>query len=138
MALFSEATAKQTQAFVNQVLAATATQEDPIFTAPRKCVVLEINVVPQTATTGDNTNSKTLNTINKGTAGVGTTQVSTLVLATGVNLVAFQKQNFAFNAAYAAGHNMAAGEVLTLQTAKVGTGVIVGPFIVSVVWQPLE
>jgi len=123
---------------VAQIAAATATQKDPIFTAPRKCVVLEIALTPQTATTGNNTNTKTLNVVNVGPAGAGTTQISTTPLPTGTNLVAGQKQALALNAANAAGHAMAAGETLSLETVLVGTGVIVGPHLVSIVWAPLE
>jgi hypothetical protein len=134
---FRQAQEYNAQAFVAQVLAATATREDPIFVAPVKCRVVGIEVVPQTATTGNNTNSKNLNVIDKGAAGVGTTEVATKDLVTGVDLTALDRYEIPLNTTYANGVDMDEGDTMTLQTELVGTGVIVGPFHVQVDWIPV-
>lgn len=123
--------------FVAAVLAATATQQDPIFIAPCACKVTAVSIVPQAASTGDNTNTKNLNVINKGSDGTGTTEVANLDLATGVNLVAFDEKAIPLNATYTNGVSLSEGDVLSLQTEKVGTGVAVGPFIVSIDYVPV-
>lgn len=122
---------------VATIAAGTATREDPIFAAPAKCRVKAVTVTPQVASTGDNTNRKNLNVLNKGAAGAGTTELGNLDLVTGVNLVAFDESNISFNATYAAGADLNEGDVLTLQTELAGTGVAVGPFLVTVDWVPV-
>jgi len=128
---------KNASAFVAQVVAATATREDQIFAAPSKCRVRGVRVTPQAAATGDNTHTKNLNVVNKGAAGIGTAELGNLDLVTGVNLVAFDEANIPFSATYAQGADLASGDVLTLQTQKVGNGIDVGPFHVTVDWEPL-
>lgn len=131
--------AKFSQSHVAQILAATATRKDPIFTAPRKCVVREVSVVTQTAVTGNTTNTKNLNIVDVGAAGVGTTEIANLDLITSVNLTALDEVNIPLNATYLVpGRTMAAGDVLCLECEQVGTGVIVGPFLVKTLWAPLE
>lgn len=139
MADFTYADSKFSQAHVAQIAAATATRKDPIFTAPRKCIVREVSVVSQAAVTGNNTNTKNLNIVDAGSAGVGTTEIANLDLVTGVNITALDEVNVPLNATYLVpGRTLAAGDVLVLETELVGTGVIVGPFNVKVVWAPLE
>jgi hypothetical protein len=123
-------------AYVAQVAAATATEKHPIFVAPRGCKVTEVSVIPQTATTGDNTNTKNLNVLDADSDGTGTTEIANKDLATGTNLVALDETVITLNASNTAGRALVAGEVLALQVEKVGTGVIVGPFVVKVLWQP--
>ena len=120
-----------------QVAAATATSSFAIFTAPQKGRVLRVSITPDAAATGDNTNSKNLNLVNKGAAGAGTTEVGNLDLVTGVDLVAFDEKEIPLNATYANGVDMAEGDVLALQVEKVGTGVAVGPARVQVDWIPV-
>lgn len=119
------------------IAAATATQKDPIFTAPCKCRVTRVAVTPQAASTGDNTNTKNLNILNAGSDGTGTTEVGNKDLVTGTNLVALDETVVPLNTTYANGVDLSEGDVLALQTEKVGTGVAVGPFLVSVDFVPV-
>jgi hypothetical protein len=125
-----------TQVFQAQVLAATATEAHVFFTAPRACRVVQVSVTADIATTGDNTNTKNLNLVNKGAAGSGTTEVGNLDLVTGVNLAAFDEKVIPLNASNASGVVLANGDVLALQYEKVGTGVNVGALTVNVLWEP--
>lgn len=129
--------AYQGKSFADAVAAGTATREDPIFVAPRACRVIQVSIVAQAASTGDNTNRKNLNILNKGSAGSGTTEVANLDLVTGTNLVAFDEKVIPLNATFAAGVTLAAGDVLSLQTEQVGTGVAVGPFDIAILWEPV-
>lgn len=112
----------RSQGFVPSVLAATATEAHPIFVAPFRCKIPVdgVNFVPQAAVTGDNSNTKNLNVVNKGAAGAGTTEVGHKDLTTGVDLVAFDKTAITLTAATV----LEAGDVLALQVEKVGTGVL--------------
>jgi hypothetical protein len=125
----------QATAFVPSVLAATATEEDPIFVASRDVLITSVNILPQAAVTGDSTNSKTLDVVDKSTDGTGTTAISTsLVLATGVNLTAFKQQ--AITLASSSGYKLAQGKALSLKTAKVGTGVLMPGLHVVITYEP--
>ena len=104
-------------------LAATATEEWPVFRAPFACTLKKLDIVPQAAVTGDNTNRTNLNIVNKGNAGSGTTEVANLDLATGTNLTAFDSTNIPLNTTYASGVTLAEGDVVTIQQEKIGTGV---------------
>lgn len=115
--------------------AATATEQWPCFFAPFPCVVTGCKVVPQTASTGDNTNTTNLNLVNKGAAGSGTTEIANLDLATGTNLTAFADSSLTVTGTLAQ-RTLAEGDVLTLQHEKVGTGVAVGEVIVEISYYP--
>jgi len=115
--------------------AATATEERTVFSAPCPCRVRAVELVSDIAVTGDNTNTTNINIKNKGAAGVGTTVVATQNLPTGTNLVAFDAQNVALAAA--GPFAMAEGDTLTIEFVKVGTGVAVGPGLLSIDWEPL-
>lgn len=134
---FRQAQEYNAQTLVPSVLAATATEQHPIFVAPVKCRVLAVSIVPQAAVTGDNTNTKNLNVINKGAAGVGTTEVANLDLVTGANLVAFDESAIPLNTTYVNGVDMTEGDTLTLQVEKVGTGVLLPNLHVQVDYIPL-
>ncbi len=117
--------------------AATATEQRAAFHAPRACVVTGVCIIPDVASTGDNTNTTNLNIVNKGAAGAGTTEVGNLDLALATDLVAYDKKVIPLNATYlTSGVAMAAGDVLNIQFEKVGTGVLVGPGLVEFTWYP--
>lgn len=117
--------------------AATATEQRALFTAPRACVVTAVSITPDVASTGDNTNTTNLNIVNKGAAGVGTTEVANLDLALATDLVAYDEKDIPLNATYlASGVALAAGSVLTVQFEKAGTGVLVGPGQMKITWYP--
>lgn len=110
-------------ASVIAVAAATTTVVYDIFRAPDAVKITKIEIVPQAAVTGNDSNTKYLNVLDGGAAGTGTTEVANLDLATGVNLVALDGKNIPLNATYASGCVMAEGDTLLLQIEKVGTGV---------------
>jgi hypothetical protein len=123
-----------------QHAAATATEEQRLFVATRKCRVTSIEGISDIAVTGDNTNTTNLDVVNKGAAGAGTTVVASLALPTGVNLVAFQKFALALVGAAiiaAGGIDLNEGDVLTIKYTKVGTGVAVGPCLWQVDYVPV-
>lgn len=123
--------------YVAAVAAATATESHPIFVAPCACVLTSVNIVPQAAVTGDNTNKKNLNIINAGSAGSGSTEVGNLDLSTGTNLVAFDQKNIPLNATYTAGVTLAEGDVVKMEYEKVGNGVLVPELIARVEFRPV-
>jgi hypothetical protein len=120
------------------VAAATTTESHPLFVAPQKCRVTLVDIIPQAAVTGDNSNTKKLNIINKGSAGSGSTEVGNLDLTTGVNLVAHDLKNIPLNATYIdpIGVEMAAGDVLAVEYEKVGNGVLIPDCDALITWEP--
>lgn len=116
--------------------AATATEQWPVFFAPFPCQILGAKVVPQTAATGNDSNTTNLNLVNKGAAGSGTQEIANLDLPTGVNLTAFADSALTLTGTTAQ-CTLAEGDVLTLQHEKVGTGVAVGECIVEISYKPL-
>lgn len=126
------------QAFRDAVhAAATATEERDIFVAPLKCRVVGIEFVSDVAVTGDNTNTTNVNIVNKGAAGVGTTEVANKDFPTGTNAVAHDRNEVPLNATYVNGVDMAEGDTLTVQYEKVGTGVLIGPSLFQVDFVPV-
>jgi hypothetical protein len=117
---------------VPSVAAADATELHPIFIAPIKCVVLGVQIVPQAAVTGDNTDTKNLNILNAGADGSGSTEVANLDLVTGTDLVANDAEDIPLNTTYDDGVELAEGDVLALQVEKVGNGVLLPDLLVEV------
>ncbi len=101
--------------------AATATEPIAQIRAPFKCVVTEVGFIPNTASTGDNTNTTNLNVIDRGT-GAGTTEIANKDLVSGENLVANTPKVIGTGLSVA----MDEGDVLSLVAEKVGSGVAVG------------
>lgn len=132
---FMAAQEYQATAFVPSILAATATEEDPIFQAPRDVLITGLSIVPQAAVTGDSTNSKTLDVVDKAADGSGSTAITTsLVLATGTNLTALKPQTVTL--ASATGFKLAQGRVLSFKTAKVGSGVLMPGLHIVIFFEP--
>ena len=117
---------------VPAIIAGAATQIDPIFVAPCKCVVLEIAIVPQAPVTGATGTCKNLNILNVGAAGLGSTEVANYDLITGHDLVAGDLKVIPLNTTYEDGVAMAAGDVLVLQTELVGGGVAMPTLLVAI------
>lgn len=84
--------------------------------------VTSVTYLPVAARAGAATNSRTLNLINKGSDGSGTTVVATLALVAGVDLAAFDEKAITLSAT-AADVVVAAGDVLQWQSLHVGTGI---------------
>ncbi len=117
--------------------AATATEERAAFIAPCKCRVLAVEIASDAAVAGDGTNTTNVNLQYKGAAGVGTTEVGNKDFSAGVNAVALDNVPIPLNATYTNGVDMAEGDTLTLIYEKVGTGVLIGPSLVSIDWIPV-
>jgi hypothetical protein len=125
------------QGFIPTVAAVTATYEAALFCAPQKCRVTQVDFVPRTAVTGNDTNTKNLNVIFKNGDGSGSTEVGNLDLPTGVNLTALDLKNIPLNAIYlTSGVEMEAGDVLTLQFEEVNSGVAIPNLMTLVTWEP--
>jgi len=67
--------------------------EVAVFRAPCAGKIIEIGVIPDAAVTGDDTDNFTMSCENKGAAGIGTDEICSLELATGVDLVALDYQS---------------------------------------------
>jgi len=89
---------------------------------PEAGVVAGVSYAPTSAQSGANTNSRTLNVINKGQAGAGSTSVASLALVSGTNLAAFVPSTITLSGT-AANLVVAAGDVLQVQSLSVGTGI---------------
>lgn len=102
-------------------LGATADATVPLGPAPFAGTVTAVTYIPQAAITGANTNTRTLNLINKGQAGSGTTVVATVALTSGVNPAA--DDEFALTlSGTAANLVVAEGDVLALQSVHASSG----------------
>jgi hypothetical protein len=94
----------------------------PVFYAPANCTITSIDWVPAAAVTGDNTNYFSLAVQNKGTAGSGSTAVtSTKAYTTGTDSVAHDGEALTLSAT-AANLNVASGEVLALVRTVAASG----------------
>lgn len=107
-------------------IAATADQTiGEVNTAGR---VSSVSYTPEAAITGAaSPNSRTFTLVNKGAAGVGTTNVATLAMVSGVDGVAFDEKAITLNAT-AANLVVAAGDILVwVSTAVTAGGGLVDP-----------
>ncbi len=116
---------------VPEVAAATSTESHPIFTAPVAGSITGVNLTPQVSSTGDNTNTKNLNVVNKGSDGLGSAEIGNLDLVLNTDLTAFDQQAIAVTST-----TLAKGDVVALEVEKVGSGVTVGPFGVEILFTP--
>lgn len=120
---------KTVQMSIPSALAADATTEWPIFYADRECRILRVGIVAYSTITGANTNTFNANILNKGLAGIGTTEIGNRDFVSGTNATAFVPYDVVAQSANAV---MARGEVLNLVREKVGTGMAM-PALLTVV-----
>ena len=130
--LRSALVAKTAQAYVPAALAADATTQWPIFYAEKACRILRVSIIPQAAITGADTDSMTLNVVDKALVGVGTTVLGTKAYTSGVNVIAFNDDTLV---AETAAKTVAAGAVVNLERAKVGTGLAMPQLLVVVTYE---
>ncbi len=104
--------------------AADATRDDVIVEVPYAGVVTAVEIIPDTAMSGVNTNSATLSLVNKGSTGGGTAVAATLALTSGVDLVAYDKKAIPVSTV-TANVTVAEGDVLALSHIKVSSNVAV-------------
>jgi hypothetical protein len=102
-------------------LGATADGTTPLGAAPFAGTVASVIYIPSVAITGANTNTRTLNLINKKQDGTGSTVVATLALASGVNPAAFDETPLTLSGT-AANLVVAEGDVLAFQSVHASSG----------------
>lgn len=105
-----------------------ATADQVVGEADQAGRVIGVSYIPEATVTGAaSPNSRTLTLVNKGTDGSGSTNVATLALVGGVNLVAFDEAAITLNGT-AANLVVAAGDVLVwVSTAVTAGGGLVDP-----------
>jgi hypothetical protein len=86
-------------------------------------VVSAVSFLPEGSSTGDNTNKRTYQVINRGQDGLGTTVVATIDLVTGNDLVAFDEKNATLSVV-AGATAVAAGDELAWKSTHAGTGLV--------------
>jgi hypothetical protein len=120
--------------FFNNVPArATATDGTAgVFVAPFAGVIESVEYIPDADITGANTNSRTVQLINKGQAGAGTTVAATLAFVSGVNATAFDAKNIPLSGT-PANLTVASGDVLAWFSDSIGTGLADGGGLVKIV-----
>lgn len=84
-------------------------------------VVKSVSYIPAATITGAATNNRTLNLVNKGAGGAGTTVIATLNFANGTNATADIAK--AITLGVAANLAVAAGDILQWQSVHIGTGI---------------
>jgi YD repeat-containing protein len=90
--------------------------------------VTSVTYTPEAAVTGAaSPNSRTLTLVNAGAAGLGTTNIATLALVSGVNLVAFDEKAITLNVTAANLVVAANDELVWVSTAVTGGGGLVDP-----------
>ena len=101
----------------------------PVFLAEFACKITKLSLVPQAAVTGQDTNTRHLNLINKGAAGSGTTELTSYDLTNGNDLSAMDEYVI-YNPA--APLDLPANTVLALEGEKIGTGLATPEMLVQV------
>jgi hypothetical protein len=117
-------TAPLTRVLHTQVDAATLTTDTQsvVGEAPFACTVTKATYVPAAAITGANTNYRSLTVTNRGQDGSGTTVVATISFTSGTNGVKDDALAITLSGT-AANLVVASGDVLTVDSVHVGTGI---------------
>lgn len=97
-----------------------------IFEAPYACKVTAASYTPDANVTGDNTETRTLSIINRGSAGSGTTAVATLALTTGVNMTSGDEKALTLSGT-AANLLLAEGDVVAFKSLHGGSTGLADP-----------
>lgn len=92
-----------------------------IIQAEADGVVTAVSYIPAATITGAATNNRTLNLVNKGAAGAGTTVIASLNFASGTNATADIAR--AITLGVAANRAVVAGDILQWQSVHIGTGI---------------
>lgn len=112
------------KARLSAVIPATATATDAVFVigkAPFAGVISAVTFIAAALLTGANTNSRTLEVINKGTAGAGTVKPAAKAFTSGVNAAAFDETVITLSVT-AANLVVAEGDVIAFNSDSIGTG----------------
>lgn len=114
------------------VAAADNTIAFVIFEAPVNCQIEKVRVVPATAITGQDTNTKHLNLINRGTNGAGNTEIGNYDLTSGNDIGVAGLDLYA----PATSLSVSQGNQLGLQIEDQGTGIAIPALHVTVEFAP--
>lgn len=118
--------------------AATAASDTSMLgEVPRASVVVSASYTPDAAITGANTNTRLVRVVNRGQAGTGTTVVASLQFNAGVNAVAGDEVALTLSGT-SADLNLAAGDVLAVESNAVGTGLADPGGLVAVEFQAVN
>jgi hypothetical protein len=97
-------------------------QNNESFVAEYAGVVTSVTYTPNATITGAATNNRTVNLVNKGQTGVGTTVIATLNFGNGTNATAGDEKAITLSGT-AANLVVASGDVLEWQSVHIGTGI---------------
>lgn len=120
---------------IEAVAAGDATEEQAIFVAPFRCIYEGATITPDSDVTGDTTDTKNLNVLDKGVSGDESVELGSLDLITGVDLAANDPKTITTTATLAVSE-MLEGQTLTLEIEKVGTGVAIPRSRVEISFRP--
>ena len=114
--------------YIGVPVAATAAGADAsgLAVAPFDGVLSAATVIPLTGLTGANTDSRTIQVLNRGQAGSGTTVMASKAFTSGVNLTA-EDEGTLTNSGTAADLVVAAGDVIEVKSLHVGSTGLAGP-----------
>lgn len=113
---------------VEVAAAATGADASGLEKAPFAGTLASATIIPLAALSGANTNSRTVNVYNRGQDGLGTTLLATKAFVSGVNLVAEDEASLTLSVV-ANALNVAAGDVIEVQSLHVGTGLACPQFV---------
>jgi hypothetical protein len=118
--------------------AATATEEAALLWFPDSAIdITRAWHVPDDAITGADTNSTSLNLIDGGSAGSGTTEIANIDYVTGTDATANNEKAFVTAAGTTfTKYALAAGSSLMLQYVKAGTGLAIPTGNIVIEFQP--
>ncbi|GGM75549.1 hypothetical protein GCM10012275_52810 [Longimycelium tulufanense] len=104
-------------------VATAGNNEDTVIgQAPFDCTVTAVQYVPEAAITGAATNHRSVELVNKGADGTGTTSVASLAFDDGVNASAYDERAITLSGT-AANLDLTAGDTLQWRSLAVGTGI---------------
>lgn len=89
--------------------------------APFAGTVSKISYIPNATITGQNTNTRKVALVNKGQSGSGNLETASIQFNSGVNAAAFDETSLTLSGT-AANLVVAEGDVLTVESTAVGTG----------------
>ncbi len=118
--------------FVATILSATGSSIEPLWSAPFKCRVLEVAVIPQAAVPGDDTDYKELNIQNRGSSGSATTEITSRDLVGSQSLDDFEREIIGTGLTAAFEED----DVLAVSIVKVADGVLLPNMVFEVVYEP--
>jgi len=125
--LLGQNMARESQAIVqlSAVVPALATDSEgtpAVFRAPFDCTVLGVGYVPVANITGANTDSRTINVINKGADGNGTTEIASIDFTSGVNATDYNETALTLSPT-PADLDVDEGDVIAWASLAPGTGI---------------